>query len=405
MGLRASIRTFWGAVAGLLRIPGMQTGLSEGSGGPTAAPAGFDSAMQVSTWWAGCRLLAETIASLPLCFYLSGKESDIHPLYNLLNVKPNRYQNRVEFFETVILNLVNHGNAYVLIERIAGMIVSLLPLPSAQVETTLLDDGSIVHTYYDGRNVRVYAAESVWHIKLFGNGIIGLSPLSHARRALGIAIAAENRVSQVYRNGGKPTGVLMIDKVLNKAQRDKIRENMRELVEGNSDNLFILEAGMKYEQISMSPEDLELVTTRRLQGEDIARFIGVPSVLLNDTSGSTVWGSGIEKIIEGFYKLGLRPYFSRVEAGITVSLFTQSERGKWSVKFDFDALTRLDFAKRLEAIGKAIGAGVMTPNEGRALEGRDPKAGGDELLVNGTLIPLTQARAKPQTTQGANGGT
>lgn len=403
MGLRASIRTFWGAVAGLLRLPGMQTGLSEGSGGPTAAPAGFDSAMQVSTWWAGCRLLAETIASLPLCFYLSGKESDLHPLYYLLNVKPNRYQNRVEFFETLILNLTNHGNAYVLVERIGGMIVSLLPLPSAQVETTLLDDGSIVHTYYDGRNVRVYAPESMWHVKLFGNGIIGLSPLSHARRALGIAIAAENRVSSMYRNGGKPTGVLMMDKILTKAQREKIRENMRELAEGNSDNLFILEAGMKYEQISLSPEDLELLTTRRLQAEDLARFLGIPSVLLNDTSGSTVWGSGIEQIIDGFHKLQLRPQFSRLEMGITVSLFTNAERSKWSVKFDFDALTRLDFAKRLDAIGKAIGNGVMTPNEGRDLEGRDPKPGGDELLVNSTLIPLTQARAKPQTTEANRG--
>jgi HK97 family phage portal protein len=404
MALRNSIRTFWGVVSGLLRLPGMQSPLpNKYSAASAVTDVSFDTAMCVSAWWAGCRLLAEVIASLPICFYYKGKESDLHPLYYLLNFKPNRYMNRVEFFETLILNLVNSGNAYIAIERLGGRIISLLPLQTSQMSTELLDDGSIVHTYYDGRNVKVYSQESIWHIKLFGNGIIGLSPLGHARQSLGIAIAAENRVSAMYRNGGKPTGVLMIDKLLTKEQRTKIRENMRELAVGNSDDLYILEAGMKYQQVSMSPEDLELVTTRRMQIEDLARFLGVPSVLINDTQGSTVWGSGIEQIIDGFHKLNLRPYFSRIEMSARVSLLVGVEQQQWSLKFDFDELTRMDMAKRFEAIGKAINNCVITPNEGRALEGRDPKPGGDELLANGTLVPLTQVRAKPQNTEIQNG--
>jgi len=394
--LRSTFRTFWGAVSGLLRLPGMQTPLPQ-SQMPTAAPVNFDLALSVSQWWAGVRLLAEVIASLPICFYYNGKENDIHPLWYLLNVKPNRYMNRVEFFECVILNLVTSGNAYILVERLGDRIVSLLPVMSSQMEVELLD-GNVIYIYYDGAgNRKVFAPQSVWHIRLFGNGIIGLSPLGHARNALGVAIAAENRVGAVYRNGGKPTGILMIDKVLNKEQRAKVRENMKELAEGNADNLFVLEAGMKYQQVSLNPEDLELISTRRMQGEDILRFLGVPSVLVNDTQGSTVWGSGIAQIIDGFQKLNLRPYFKRIELGIKVSLFTVGEARAWSVKYDFDELTQMNMAERFEALGKGINGGHLTPNEARVMEGRDPVKGGDQLLVNGTLVPIDMVRAKPQT--------
>jgi HK97 family phage portal protein len=230
----------------------------------------------------------------------------------------------------------------------------------------------------------------MWHVKLFGNGIIGLSPLSYAVQSLGIALASENRLTSIYKNGGKPTGILMIDKVLNTAQRDAIRANMATLAEGNSDNLFVLEAGMKYEAVSMTPQDIELLASRRFQLEDVARFLGVPSVLINDTSGSTTWGSGVEQIIEGFYKLNLRPYLSRIEESARVNLLSESDSRKYEIEFNFDALLRMNQTLRFDGYNKGINGGVLTPNEARALEGWEPKEGGDTLMVNSTMMPIGQ---------------
>src|SRR5690606_10188177 len=145
--------------------------------------------------------------SLPVVMYRheNGRRvvADRHPLWRVLAQKPNRYQTKVEFFETVMLNLVCHGNAYCRIQRSGGQVIGLLPLMTAQVETRLLDDGSVIHVYNHDDGVEVLAAESVWHLKLLGNGIIGLSPMDHARNALGVAQSAERRVAQLYRNAGK----------------------------------------------------------------------------------------------------------------------------------------------------------------------------------------------------------
>jgi len=400
MAILNSIRTFFGGVLGLVRQPGTQSPVPQIYAAPSAAGVNFDTALSVSAWWAGCRLLSETVAGLPIRMYRVGENAkvpdELHPLWWLLNVRPNRYQTKVEFFETLMLNLVTSGNAYIAVERQAGRIVSLLPLMSAQVTTELMNDGAVVHTYYSGTSTRVYSGDSIWHVKLFGNGIIGLSPLSYARNSLGIAIAAENRLGAVYRNGGKPTGLLMMDKLLTKEQRAQIRANLSELAEGNNDNLFVLEAGMKYEPISMSPQDIELLESRRFQLEDVARFLGVPSVLINDTSGSTTWGSGVQQIIDGFYKLNLRPYLERLEAGIRAHLLSEADGRRYSVEFDFDALLRMDQATRFDGYNKGINGGVLTPNEARALEGWAPMPGGDALLVNGAMVPLESVRQRPQ---------
>ena len=399
------IRSFW---SGLRRLVGLQSSAPGSYPSASAAPVTFDTALTVSAWWAGVRLLCETVAGLPINMYRLGGDGrrqpdTTHQLWQLLNLRPNRYQTRVEFIETLMLNLVTSGNAYVAVERAGGMIISLLPLMSAQMTTELLSDGSVVHRYETGASVRVYAAESIWHIKLFGNGIIGLSPLAHARQALGIALATENRVSSIHRNGGKPTGLLMIDKVLTPTQRETIRENLKELAEGNNDNLFVLEAGMKYEQVSMTPEDMELLASRRFQLEDVARFLGVPSVLINDTSGTTAWGSGISQLIDGFYKLNLRPYLERLENSARVHLLPPPDRWKWEIEFDFDALLRMDQPKRFEGYQKGIGAGVLTPNEARGLEGWAPRPGGDSLLVQGAMVPLQTVRGRPQSQEIPNG--
>jgi HK97 family phage portal protein len=118
--------------------------------------------------------------------------------------------------------------------------------------------------------------------------------------------------------------------------------------------------------------------------------MGVPSVLINDTAGSTVWGSGIGQLVEGFYKLNLRPYLERIEASMMLHLMPERDYDSYSLEFDFDSLLRADLATRLNTNSAAINSGQMTPNEARATEGRDPKDGGDDIYLNSTLVKAGQ---------------
>jgi HK97 family phage portal protein len=354
----------------------------------------FDVAMTQSAFWASVRLLTETVSAMPLVCYEKTNNDTIqniktdYPLWELLNYEPNRYQTRTEFFEQVMLNLVTWGNAYIIKQQVGTRITGLTVYPSEQVKMNLLHDGSITYEYVTpSGNVKVFAEKSIWHIKLFGNGLVGMSPLAYAGNALGISKNLGDRQSKLAGNGGKVNGILTIDSALTKEQRLVVKENFKTLNEGNKDELFILEAGFKYQQTGLSPTDQQLLESRRFSVEDIARFMGVPSVLINDTASSTTWGSGIEQINMGFYKLNLKPYLERIESSIKRHLIPRKDWQSIDIEFDFDSLLRADSLTRADTYSKAVNSGQMTPNEVRALEGRPPKTGGDEIYLNGSLVP------------------
>ena len=386
-------RLFTFGIAGR-REPGVQQSAA-GSKQVANIVVNEDTALRLSATWACVRLISEAVGGLPLNCYKynpdGSRELDTsHPLAVLFSGKPNRYQNRVEFFETMTMQLALHGNCYAAIQRSGNRIIGLVPLMAEQMEVTLGADGSVIYKYTDGTNVTIYAAESIWHPKLMGNGIVGLSPLEYARNSIGVGLASENRVKALAQNGFKPTGVLTIDKLLKPEQREAIRKQFADLAEGSDDPLKVLEAGMQYQQISMNPKDVQLLETRRFQIEDIARFFGVPSVLINDTTASTVWGSGVEQIVQGFYKLGLRPYLERYEASIKNSLLAPGERSQYDFEFDFNALLRGDEKSRFEMYREAVMNGLKTINECRKLEALPPIEGGDEAFMQAQMTPISK---------------
>lgn len=378
------------------------SGSSRNAGNQISGPMGYataspvevneDSAMQLSAVWACVRLLSETVASLPVNVYRKtpkGRElAPGHWLSLLMARKPNRYQTKVEFFETLMLNLALHGNAYAKITKVGGQIRSLLPLMASQIETKLLPDGSVVHLYHADGNVDVLSSESVWHVKLYGNGIVGKSPLAFGRNMFGIAQAAEQSVSKIYANGGKPSGVLSFDRLLTPAQRASVRENFATLTTGADDRLLVIEQGVKFDAVSMSPQDIELLASRKHQIDEIARWFGVPSILINQNEGTTTLGSSAAEIISGFYKLNLRPYLERIEASVKTWLFTPDEANQYEFEFDFEGLLRTDLKTRLEGYRTAVAGTILTPNEARAIEGWPRVEGGDVLLSQVNMTPI-----------------
>lgn len=401
-----SLRRWFGVPGATGQQAGIQFGepLVRTGGTPESTKDyGLDGALQVSAVWGAVELLVDNIASLPAFVYNRSKEEGGHKtiardayLFRLLHDEPNSRQTPMEFFQFLALNFLFRGNAYARVTRdTAGEALELWPLTTDQIEVEVLRDRSVIYKYYYEGAVVIYAADSILHWKDKGNGVVGMDRLSYMRQSVALAVDAQNHTSNVYRKSAKRPGVFMIDKLLTEKQRNEIRANYQGLVEGTEDDLLVLEAGAKFQPLNMTPADLQLLDTRRFSIEEIARWFGIPGVLINDTSKSTTWGSGIEQIIQGFYKFRLRTILASLEQAIEMRVLTAKQRKKFTVEFSLDALLRGSLKERLEIGAKAVQNGLMTRNEWRQLENLPPMDGGDTLTAQSNLLPLEKLGENP----------
>ena len=324
-----------------------------------------------------------------------------HDVINLIRFKPNARQTRIEFFEQLMLNLVSSGNAYVVkgkISKSSDNIVSLDIVNSANMDV-IVDKNKIIYrrTLTDDVGIKTtkdYTPNEIWHVKLFGTGFIGMSPLAHARKAIAVADSADDKVTSLMVNGAKPSGVLMTKGAPTKDQRDDLRKEIGELTSGAETFIPVLPLDMRFEPISLTPSDIELLSTRRYSIEEIGRIFGVPSILINDSSQSSNWGTGIQSIIDAFYKFNLRPYLEKIELSMLISLLPRKDWGKYEFAFNADAVLRASLKERVETYRGAIASGQITPNEVRRNEGLPPQVGGDHLFMQinmGTLEVISES--------------
>lgn len=358
----------------------------------TARPVTYDAAMTVGSVFAAIRLLSESIANLPINMYElqadgSRKQITDHALIKLLRFKPNYRQTRNEFFEQLALNLVSSGNAYILKDSLGGVLTSLIVINSGSIQPDLNRSGEIIYQWSKSVGQKVeLSSDKIWHIKLLGNGLIGMSPLSAAAKQIGIALAADDKVTDLITKN-TPTGSLDVPSIWPDAgQREALRSEIKKMIE--QDAIPVLGGGSKFSPFSFTAEDIELMATRRFALEDIARIFNVPSVLLNDTSAATVWGSGIAQIIDGYYKFGLRPYLEKIETSMVVNLLPRSDWGKYEIEFDVDAILRANKKDRVEMGSKEVNGGLITLNEYRRGEGLPPVKNGDVIRVAVNLTTL-----------------
>lgn len=293
-----------------------------------------------------------------------------------------------EFWRAMMMNYDLRGNAYARIERNdSGEAYALWPMPADQVEVAVTDTGAMVYQYTIGNDVAILSADNVLHLKNLGNGTIGLKKLEYMRASMDEMGKAQATATRTFGSGGKPTGVLMVDKVLTPEHRTALRNNFAGLAEGNMSRLMVLEAAMKYQQLSISPEDQQLLESRKFGVEEIARWFDVPPVLLHHANVTT-WGSGIEQIIDGWYKLSVRPILVAIEQAINKRVLTPAQRAKYSVEFSLDALLRGNATQRADLYSKLVQNGIATRAECRQLENLPPMDGTDQLTAQTNLAPL-----------------
>ena len=364
---------------------------------------GIDGALQISTVWACVTLLVETISSLPIQMFQTSaagsreKVPSTLRIFSILNRSPNREQTAQEFWEQMLLNFFLRGNCYARIARdTTGQIVALWPMAADQIEVIRTHEGDVIYKYYVDNQQILFEAKDVLHIRGPGSGLIGLSPLDFMRSSLGLAVNTQDHTTKTYTKNSRRPGILMSDGVLKPEQRAALKENFGDIVEGTDKELYILEAQFKFEPLGMTPADLELLNTRKFSVQDLARWFGVPSVLINDNAESTSLGSSVSAIIEAFFKIKLRPQLSRIEAAIEKNVLSPDDRAKgYSVEFNFDALLRATLKDRMDIYSKASQNGILSRNEIRGRENHPPVEGGDVLTVQSNLIPIDQLGVRP----------
>lgn len=354
-------------------------------------------ALQLDAVYACVRLVAQTIATLPLMVYERGegagqaKVATDHPLYRILHDKPNADMTAPEFITAAVACKLGWGNAYSEIVRGAGgRVISLNPMRTDRVQVDQQRDGSRTYTYVYNGQTTVFQEEDVLHFKGFSfDGVTGESAITFGRHSLGGALAAERVAGSMFKNGLRPSGYFKIPQFLNAEQRQQTRQYIQGFTGGeNAGKVPMFEGGWEFSPLSLPPDDAQFLETRSFAIETICRWFGVPPSLIGHTEKSTTWGTGLEQINLGFLTYTLRAHLKEIEAAIWSKCLTPAEQTRFYVEFNVEGLLRADSKGRAEYYRGMVGAGLMTPNEIRALENLPPKEGGDHLLVQGAMMPL-----------------
>jgi HK97 family phage portal protein len=357
-----------------------------------------ETSLRIQTVWACVRLLATTIATLPLEVFQKmpdgrGQLVPDLPMSFLLRDQPNADMTAITFWTAMVASLQLWGNAYALMEkRQDGSVISLIPLIPNRLTVTREPDGSLLYRY-TWMNVRQdFTEDQIFHVKGFTiDGLVGISPISQARETLGIAIAAEKSAASFFRNGMRPSMVMKAPTYLQDAQRARFNDSWMEKFSGslNSGRVPILEGGWSIDQITMKPEDAELLATRSFSVEEICRWFGVPPSMVGYMDKTTAWGTGLEQINLWFLAYSLRPWLSAIEQEVARSVMTPVQRIVYYAQFNVESLLRLDSEKRAIMMQTLVNSGIATPNEMRAqFLNLPPLPGGEQLTMAAGRMPL-----------------
>ena len=361
-------------------------------------------AIQVSAVYACVRVIAETVASLPLNLYQETEEGSQkafkHPLYRLLHDEPNPEMTSFVLRETMLSHLLLWGNAYCQVIRNGrGQVTALYPLLPDRMTVDRDEQGNLSYAYTNatGKVVTV-PPTSILHIPGMGfDGVMGYSPVALERNAIGLGMAAEEYGSRFFSNGATPSGVLTHPNTVKNPGALRQSWNAAYGGSSNSGRVAILEEGMKFERISMPNNEAQFLETRKFQVSEICRIFRVPPHLVGDLEHATF--SNIEHQSISFGMHTIRPWLVRIEQSMNRALLSESEKSHYYVRFNMDGLLRGAYKERMEGYAIARQNGWMSANDIRELESMNPipdAEGGNAYLVNGNMIPITSAMAQAE---------
>jgi len=366
-------------------------GLSLGNGQsifPVAESSGMlvstDAAFKLTAFNAGVRIIAENIASLPKYVKKNTSKGYVddsnNPIYSVINIKPNAYTNVFNFWKCIVTWIKGWGNAYAIIKRDKeGNVIELYQVHPSCVNVKMINGKKWYRVLQSDPNLafqnNIYKDENILHFfELSFNGIVGVNPVEYNAISLGKSLATEKFAGEFYKKGGNLKAVLESDGSMGDDQYEKF---MRHFNASKDFETPLLEYGIKYKQLAVSPIATQLISSEVLSIEDICRILNIPPHMLAELSHATF--SNIEHQTIQFVQYSLRPIVKSIEEELESKLIN-SQRDKVEIKFSLDGLLRGDTSARSAYYHNAILDGYMSRNEVRELEGLEYKDGLDDML-------------------------
>lgn len=372
-------------------------------GGVSTAGVGVNptTALQYVTVYACVRLIAESIAQLPIHVYQKKPDNSKQrvtdtSLAEILSFAPNSWQTGFEYIEFALAALCLRGNHYAFVNRSTrGEILELIPLMPGSV-TTHRDGYDLSYTvrFEDGATDTL-PQEKIHHIRgLSLDGFTGISPIAYQRNAIGLGIAAENHGSYLFKNGAKPSGTLSHPGKLNDEAYKRIKTSWSETHGGEKQGgTAVLEEGLVYTPITMTNEDAQFLETRAFQRTEICSIFRVPPHMIGDLAKSSF--SNITQQSLEMVKYTFLPWCRRIEAAIGRDLLTPQDRKRGLyVQFLLDGLERADIETRFKVYNIGIMSGMYSPNVCLAKENMNPRPGGDLYLAPLNMVDSTDGLPK-----------
>ncbi len=355
-----------------------QFGFSQGLNN-SGIPVNTKTAIRASAVLACVRVLAETLAQVPLIVYRrvgEGKErATDHPLYDLLHTNPNDTQTSFEWRRLIQGHTVYRGNGYSEIKWEGRFPAELIALNPDRIQIKHKNGEIIRYDYTDQDGMkRIIIPDNMLHFTgLSTDGMVGINPIQAAAQSIGITLAADKYGATFYKNGASPIGTLTHPGNLSTDAGDRLRNQLIQKTTGdNANKPLVLEEGMKWEKMTLTNDESQFLETRKFQVNDIARVFRVPSHMIGDLEKATLRNITDQSL--AFVKYTMVSWFVMWEQRLTKSLIRDGDTSIF-IEFLVEGLLRGDIKARSEANQIQFQNGSLSPDEWRSMENRNPLPG------------------------------
>lgn len=365
-----------------------------------------NSSLLLSAVYRSIDLISSSIASMPILIYQQTGDTRVtqkdHPFYYALNTSPYPYSDAYQARQQMIVHLLTNGNAYARIVKDGrGRTAGFEVLDASITEPQMLNGEKIYYTFITSSQMYDTAVtlrdEDVIHIKMFDyQGLKGISPIQKAmRERIGLGLASQRQQSKVYREGTLLRGILSSEQIFQKEdQLERARKRWKELYStgGAGGDIAVLDGGWKFNRITLTPEEAQFIESNKFTVDDIGRFYGVPSTLLNNLDNASY--NNVENLQIEFLTYNIRPLAEKIECQLRAKCFTNIEIAQgYQVEHDLDAFLRADMKSRGEFYRQLFNIAAISPNEIRRREGLNPYDDGQRMYAPLNMIPTDMMEA------------
>jgi len=395
--MRAIVRAATTGEVARYDMNGLRQFFEASFGTSSGAVVNEHTAMSVGTVFACVRIISQALASVDFrVFEIEGDRERIaadHDVDKAINVQPNRWQTPYEFKQLIGAHLMLRGNFYALVVRSRRQVIAILPLHPDRMRVEQIDDFRLIYHYDRANGLREQFSQfEIMHLRgVSSDGVVGLSPITMAAESIGLQMQARKHGARLFANAARPSGVFKHTGALSDEAHARLKKQLEEWYAGvdNAHRVILLEDGMDWQSVGLSPEEGQFLETRKFERSEIAMWFGVPPHMLGDVDKTTSWGSGIEEQGIGFVRNVLRPILTNVAQGMRRDLIQGDQKQRYAIRYDTEQLERGTLKQQAEAYSVLRQIGVMSPNEIRKRLGMNPRkdSGGDRFATQANMAP------------------